>query len=79
MNKYDRIIRTAQAKLKGVQARETWALPVRDQAKIAGHVTVVIGKGVRQKSSPRAERGIDQIWSNAEAALRAEISEAEKA
>ncbi|MFE1715680.1 hypothetical protein, partial [Streptomyces sp. NPDC058728] len=68
------------AKLKGVQARETWALPARDQAKMAGHISVIIAKGVHgQKSSAKSERGVDQIWSNAEAALTAEIGEAQKA
>ncbi|MGP3691781.1 hypothetical protein ACTVZO_45320 [Streptomyces sp. IBSNAI002] len=78
--KLDQAIRTAEAKLKGVRAKESWALPAKDQAKLASYVAVIVGKGVRgQQSSPRSERGIDTLWANAEARLVAEIRAAETA
>ncbi|OII60191.1 hypothetical protein BJP40_11210 [Streptomyces sp. CC53] len=79
--KHDQAIRTAQAKLKGVQARETWALPAREQAAMARHAAVLFGKALKLKDAPRAEKAIETIWANAAQTLQAEISatEAEKA
>ncbi|MFJ3914465.1 hypothetical protein [Streptomyces vinaceus] len=80
IRRLDNLIATAARKLEGVQRRETWALPAGDQARMAGHVGVIVAKGVRgQQRSPRAERGIDQIWANAEDRLRAEIAAAQTA
>ncbi|WP_411073325.1 hypothetical protein [Streptomyces sp. cmx-4-25] len=76
---FDKQIEAATRKLQGVRARELWALPAGDQAKVAGYVGVAFAKATRLKSSPMAERGIDRIWANAEAALTAEIAAAEKA
>ncbi|WP_435611244.1 hypothetical protein [Streptomyces sp. C10-9-1] len=75
---FDRIIETAGNKLAGVRNRELWALPAGDQAKVAGYVGLAVAKATRLKSSPTAERGIERIWKNAEAALVAEIAAAEK-
>ncbi|THA28463.1 hypothetical protein [Streptomyces sp. A1547] len=79
IRRLDNLIAVATRKLAGVQRRETWALPAGEQARMAGHVAVIIGKGTRLKSSPRAERGIDTIWNNAEDRLRAEIAAAQTA
>ncbi|MFF5914297.1 hypothetical protein ACFY8R_11660 [Micrococcus luteus] len=76
---FDKQIEAATRKLQGVRSRELWALPAGDQAKVAGYVGVAFAKATRLKSSPMAERGIDRIWANAEAALTAEIAAAEKA
>ncbi|MFE0654455.1 hypothetical protein ACFVZH_38590 [Streptomyces sp. NPDC059534] len=79
--KLDQAIRTAQAKLKAVQSRESWALSARDQAALARHSAVVFGKALKLKDSPRAEKAIDTIWANAAQTLQAEINatETEKA
>ncbi|MFE0719273.1 hypothetical protein ACFW2T_33025 [Streptomyces sp. NPDC058892] len=79
IRRLDNLIATAARKLAGVEARETWALPAGEQARMAGHVAVLVAKATRLKDSPRAKRGIDEIWGNAEARLRAEIGAAQTA
>ncbi|MEU8764983.1 hypothetical protein [Streptomyces sp. NPDC048659] len=79
--KWDQAIRTAEAKLKGVQARESWALPVRDQGALARHMGAVVVKATKLKSSARAEAAVETIWTTAAQRLQADIraAEAEKA
>ncbi|MEV6683293.1 hypothetical protein AB0N09_41565 [Streptomyces erythrochromogenes] len=80
IRRLDRVIDAATRKLQGVEKRETWALSGRDQAAMAKHVAVIVAKGVRgQRPAPRAERGIELIWENANAQLRAEIAAAQTA
>lgn len=76
---FDRIIRAASAKLQAVRSRETWALPPREQAKLAGLTGVALVKATRMKDAPWAERQMDAIWSNAESELVAEVAAAEAA
>ena len=75
----DRIIKTAQGKLDAIQRRQTWALSGSEQARLAAHGAVVLGKGMRQNSSPRAERAMQGIWEGAESRFRAEIRAANEA
>ncbi|MGW9441228.1 hypothetical protein [Streptomyces sp. NPDC055607] len=77
--RFDQAIRTAQSKLQAVQRRETWALPGRDQAALARHNAVVLGKGLKLKEAPRAEAAIETIWTTAAQRLAAEIRENEAA
>ncbi|MER7050381.1 hypothetical protein ABT391_36750 [Streptomyces jumonjinensis] len=77
--KLDQIIKTAAAKLTAVQARESWALAPKEQAKLAAFGTVAFAKATRLKASPMAERGMDAIWEKAENELRSEIAAAQTA
>lgn len=76
---FDRIISAAQTKLAAVQRRETWALTVAEQRKFFASSAVAMAKATRQKSSPRADRAREQVWTAAESRLRAEITAAETA
>ncbi|MFI7143179.1 hypothetical protein ACIBQ5_37480 [Streptomyces massasporeus] len=76
---FDRMADAARNKLQGVQKREMWALTAGEQAKLASFGTLAFAKATRLKSSPTAERGMERIWTNAEARYRAEIKAAEDA
>lgn len=75
--RYDRDIRNAEQRLAAIGRKETWALTVREQARLAGHGAVVVGMATRLKDS-RSARAVEQIWEGAAARIRAEIAAAEK-
>ncbi|WP_329449425.1 hypothetical protein OG906_43510 (plasmid) [Streptomyces sp. NBC_01426] len=80
IRRLDRLIDTATRKLAGVEGRESWALSGRDQATLGRHVASIVYNGVRgQRPTPKADRGIELIWQNANAQLRAEIAAAQTA
>lgn len=70
----DRQIRTAQARLEGIDRRETWALTPGEQARLVGNGAAVIAR-----SSRRAQQAMAEIWEGAERRLVTEITEATKA
>ncbi|WP_327180465.1 hypothetical protein OG599_35360 (plasmid) [Streptomyces sp. NBC_01335] len=63
--KIDREIAAAKAKLERLQDQDSTALPVGDQAKLAGLAGFALAKATRLKSSPAAERAAGKIWSGA--------------
>ncbi|EST17860.1 hypothetical protein [Streptomyces niveus] len=77
--KFDKLIQATASKLAAVRSRDTAALPVGDQAKLAGLGVVVVAKATRLKSSPAAERGAERIWTGAESKLQAELAAAQAA
>ncbi|MGW1021986.1 hypothetical protein [Streptomyces niveus] len=77
--KFDRMIQATATKLAAVRKRDMAALPVGDQAKLAGLGVVVVAKATRLKASPAAERGAERIWSTAESRLAAELAAAQAA
>lgn len=79
IRRLDRVITVAAHRLSGVEKRETWALLPREQVSVAKNIGVMFAKATRYKSSPAAERELEQIWANADARLRAEIAAAQTA
>ncbi|MFJ8677716.1 hypothetical protein [Streptomyces sp. NPDC093589] len=69
----DREIAAAKKKLERVRSQDSSALPVGDQAKLAGLMGVALAKATRLKSSPMAERAADRIWSSAAERLAADV------
>ncbi|WP_326813302.1 hypothetical protein [Streptomyces scopuliridis] len=69
----DREIEAAKRKLDRVRSQDSSALPVGDQAKLAGLTGVAFAKATRLKSSPMAERGAARIWSGAEERAAADL------
>ncbi|WP_329307849.1 hypothetical protein OG322_41450 (plasmid) [Streptomyces sp. NBC_01260] len=71
--KLDREIAAAKHRLDRVRSLESSALPVGDQAKLAGLMGVALAKATRLKSSPMAERSAERIWNNAAERLAADV------
>ncbi|MFD9226114.1 hypothetical protein ACFWDI_40375 [Streptomyces sp. NPDC060064] len=69
----DREIAAVKRKLERVRSKDSSALPVGDQAKLAGLTGVVFAKATRLKSSPMAERGAARIWRGAEERFAADL------
>ncbi|MGW6708088.1 hypothetical protein ACWGDE_24790 [Streptomyces sp. NPDC054956] len=79
IRRLDRVLHIATTRLEAVRRRDMDGLLPGEQARVAGNVGVIFAKATRYKSSPRAERGIETIWANAEARLLAEIGAAQTA
>ncbi|MDK1477014.1 hypothetical protein QNO07_27080 [Streptomyces sp. 549] len=74
----DRAITAAVQRLEAVQRRETWVLTPGEQARLAAATALVLAKGTRLKTSPRAEAAAARIWEDADARCRADVAAAQQ-
>ncbi|MFF7013237.1 hypothetical protein ACFY9Y_35085 [Streptomyces fimicarius] len=69
----DREIRNAKDKLDRIHREDSTALPVRDQAKLAGLTGYALAKATRLKPARGAERAAERIWQNAAETVAADV------
>lgn len=76
---FDRMIRTAEAKLNGVRNGEISSLSAGEQARVLLHAGRGARRVMRGKSTAPADKAIDRIFEGAEARYRAELQAAQTA